>query len=309
MGKSKLVCFIRTLRNWRNCEADVCFEQKSALLRQQGVDVVAEKKKKISQKKSKKGVKKTTLDSDDESEDSDNAPELVETAQSDDEEAESAAVKIPVKVSKKAAAAVAAAAAEESEEEDEEDWEEEEDDVALSDIESENDFAVDDIIPYQKLTIDNHAALTSLLKRIQIPTKNMKFSEHQTMTTAEPTEIKDIHDDMTRELAFYKQALDSATRGRELLKKERVPFERPADYFAEMMKDDEHMDKVKAKLLEAAERKKRSMDARKLRDLKKFGKQVQVAKLQEREKAKKETLEKIQVLKRSRSCRDKHKLD
>ena len=40
-----------------------------------------------------------------------------------------------------------------------------------------------------------------------------------------------------------------------------MPFERPSDYFAEMMKDDEHMDKVKAKLLEAAERKKRSAEA------------------------------------------------
>ena len=54
----------------------------------------------------------------------------------------------------------------------------------------------------------------------------------------------------------------------------------------------------------AAERKKRSEEAKKMRDLKKFGKQVQVAKLQEREKAKKETLEKIQVLKRSEFLSD-----
>lgn len=61
------------------------------------------------------------------------------------------------------------------------------------------------------------------------------------------------------------------------------------------------MEKVKAKLVEEATAKKAAADARKQRDLKKFGKQVQVAKLQERQKAKRETLEKIKVLKRSKS--------
>ncbi|KAG4216565.1 hypothetical protein PC116_g34954, partial [Phytophthora cactorum] len=65
-----------------------------------------------------------------------------------------------------------------------------------------------------------------------------------------------------------------------------------------MVKDDGHMEKVKAKLIEEASAKKASAEARKQRDLKKFGKQVQVAKLQERQKAKRETLEKIKTLKR-----------
>ena len=59
------------------------------------------------------------------------------------------------------------------------------------------------------------------------------------------------------------------------------------------------MEKVKAKMVEEATAKKASAEARKLRDLKKFGKQVQVAKLQERQKAKKDTLDKIKALKRS----------
>ena len=59
------------------------------------------------------------------------------------------------------------------------------------------------------------------------------------------------------------------------------------------------MDKVKTKLIEQATAKKASAEARKLRDLKKFGKQVQIAKQQERAKQKKESLEKIQSLKRS----------
>ncbi len=66
-----------------------------------------------------------------------------------------------------------------------------------------------------------------------------------------------------------------------------------------MLRSNEIMDKVKAKLVEQATNKKAAAEARKLRDLKKFGKQVQVAKQQERAKQKKETLEKISSLKRS----------
>ena len=68
-----------------------------------------------------------------------------------------------------------------------------------------------------------------------------------------------------------------------------------------MVKSDEHMGKIKAKMTEEAAGKKAAAEARKQRDLKKFGKQVQVAKLQERDKAKRETLDKINILKRSES--------
>ena len=110
-----------------------------------------------------------------------------------------------------------------------------------------------------------------------------------------------MNDDLTRELAFYKQCLDSANEARTLLKKEGVPFSRPNDYFAEMVKSDEHMGKIKQKMAEEAANKKAAAEARKQRDLKKFGKQVQVAKLQERDRQKRDTLGKIDLLKRSMS--------
>lgn len=111
--------------------------------------------------------------------------------------------------------------------------------------------------------------------------------------------ISDVNDDLTRELAFYKQCLDSANEARKLLKKEGVPFSRPNDYFAEMVKSDEHMGKIKQKMTEEAANKKAAAEARKQRDLKKFGKQVQVAKLQERDRQKRDMLGKIDLLKRS----------
>jgi rRNA-processing protein EBP2 len=186
----------------------------------------------------------------------------------------------------------------EDEEEDEDDDEEAED-IPLSDIESLASEDKGDIIPHQRLTINNTAALTAALKRIELPYSKLAFSEYQSVTTTEPVEIADIDDDLNRELAFYKQCLSSVKDARGRLKKEGVSFSRPADYFAEMVKSDEHMGKIKAKLIDEAAGKKASAEARKQRDLKKFGKQVQVAKMQERAKEKRDTIEQINLLKRS----------
>lgn len=190
-----------------------------------------------------------------------------------------------------------------ADDEEEEDEEEDEEDIPMSDLEDLPDEDKEDLVPHSRLTINNTSALLASLKRISIPTdKSVSFATHQSVVGVEPTAdgIEDIQDDLKRELAFYAQSLDAAKRARALLKAEGVPFSRPTDYFAEMVKDDGHMEKVKAKLVEEASAKKASAEARKQRDLKKFGKQVQVAKLQERQKAKRETLEKIKTLKRSK---------
>merc|ERR1711939_561054 len=113
------------------------------------------------------------------------------------------------------------------------------------------------------------------LKRIALPISKLTFSEHQSVTTSAPVEIADVSDDLNRELAFYAQSLSAVQEARKQLKA------------------DEHMAKIKAKLIDEAAGKKASAEARKQRDLKKFGKQVQVAKLQERDKERKQTLDNI----------------
>ncbi|KAH8702760.1 eukaryotic rRNA processing protein EBP2-domain-containing protein [Phaeosphaeriaceae sp. PMI808] len=188
--------------------------------------------------------------------------------------------------------------------EDAEEDEDEEDDIPLSDIESLASEDRGDIIPHQRLTINNTAALTAALNRIQLPYSKLAFSEYQAVVTDEPVDIPDVEDDLNRELAFYKQCLSAVKDARKQLKKEGTGFSRPADYFAEMVKSDEHMGKIKQKLIDEAAGKKASAEARKQRDLKKFGKQVQVAKMQERAKEKKDTLEKINLLKRKRQGAD-----
>ncbi len=174
-----------------------------------------------------------------------------------------------------------------------------EEDIPLSDLEDLDDEDKEDIIPHQRLTINNTAALATALKRIALPLKTFQFVDHQSLTTEAPVIIQDVGDDLTRELEFYKQSLDAVKKARELLKKEKQSFSRPTDYFAEMVKADEHMARIKEKLIEAAASKKASAEARKQRDLKKFGKQVQNQKLQERQKEKTALLENVKVLKRS----------
>ncbi|KAK0639045.1 eukaryotic rRNA processing protein EBP2-domain-containing protein [Cercophora newfieldiana] len=187
--------------------------------------------------------------------------------------------------------------------ESEDDDEEEEidvDDLSIGNSSDEEEIAATTRV---RETINNKDALLAALKRIQLDTSSsVPFAYHQSVISVTPTAdaITSIDDDLARELAFMNQSLEAARRARTLLRKEGVPFTRPTDYFAETVRSDETMDKVKAKLIEEASSKKASAEARKLRDLKKFGKQVQVAKQQERAKQKRETLEKISELKKKR---------
>lgn len=176
---------------------------------------------------------------------------------------------------------------------------EEENGIALSDLDDTGSID-EDIVPYQRLTINNTSALQRSLASFALPYSSMTFSEHQTIISTTPTDIPDVDDDLNRELAFYAQSLAAAKEARARLRKEGVPFTRPADYFAEMVKSDEHMGKVKGKLVEDAASKKASQDARRQRDLKKFGKQVQQEKLKERAKEKKDMLDNVKALKRKR---------
>ncbi|MCJ1478801.1 rRNA-processing protein and EBNA1-binding protein ebp2 [Lambiella insularis] len=176
--------------------------------------------------------------------------------------------------------------------------------IPLSDIESLSSDEKGDLVPHQRLTINNTSFLIKAHKSIAAPLASLPFSAHQCVTSSTQISIPDINDDLNRELIFYKQCLDAATEARSHLFKEGVPFTRPTDYFAEMVKSDEHMQKIRAKMTEEAVNKKAAAEARRQRDLKKFGKQVQVAKLQERDKARRETLDKINILKRKRKDAD-----
>ncbi|CUA68842.1 rRNA-processing protein EBP2 [Rhizoctonia solani] len=177
------------------------------------------------------------------------------------------------------------------------DEEEDKDDEAVAlDEASEVD---EDVVPKQKIVVNNEAALKRIRETIELG-KDMPWSETLAFTSSMPLEVPDADDDLNRELAFYKQALDTANAARSKFNAAKLPFSRPSDYFAEMVKSDSHMERIRQRLLDERAGIQKSEAAKKQRELKKIGKQVQVEKLKEREKGKKEMVERVKGLKRKR---------
>ncbi|TKS74246.1 putative rRNA-processing protein EBP2 [Collichthys lucidus] len=94
-------------------------------------------------------------------------------------------------------------------------------------------------------------------------------------------------DDFQREMFFYRQAQAAVLEALPLLNKHGVATKRPDDYFAEMAKSDQHMQKIRKKLISKQLILEKSEKAKKLREQRKFGKKVQVEVIQKRQKEKK----------------------
>ncbi|KAK0434612.1 eukaryotic rRNA processing protein EBP2-domain-containing protein [Armillaria borealis] len=176
---------------------------------------------------------------------------------------------------------------EEEQEADEDDAEDdegdgEEEDVALENVEDVDD----DVVPRQKIEIDNHVALARIHESIQLDT-SLPWTETLVLSYPETIDV-DVNDDLNREVALT------------LAAKHKFPFTRPSDYFAEMVKTDAHMERIRQRLLDESSGIKKSEDKRKEREGKKFGKQVQIEKLKERERSKKDMEERLKGLKRKR---------
>ncbi|XP_035391916.1 probable rRNA-processing protein EBP2 [Electrophorus electricus] len=97
-------------------------------------------------------------------------------------------------------------------------------------------------------------------------------------------------DDFQREMYFYRQAQATVLEALPKLQKCDIPTKRPDDYFAEMAKTDQHMQKIRKKLIQKEMAMEKSEKAKKLREQRKFGKKVQVEVLQKRQKEKKAML-------------------
>ena len=175
---------------------------------------------------------------------------------------------------------------------------EEEEDIPLSDIGSVHSDA--DIVPHQKLYKNDEPALLRSLSKMQLPWGEMSFVEHQTITAPQLNDF-DVTEDLHRELAFYKQASDAAKAARDLLEKAGEQFTRPVDYFAEMVKSEEHMGKIQDRMVKDLAAGRASEKAKRQRMLKKIGKSVEKSKAEDKRLEKKEMHGKI------KSIREKQK--
>ena len=112
---------------------------------------------------------------------------------------------------------------------------------------------------------------------------------------------EDINDDLARETHFYEQALATANAAIRKLKDLGVATRRPDDFYAEMVKSDEHMKRVRAELIFEQTSLETREERRKAREQKRYGKQVQAEKLKERTLQKKESIKSLDKWRKQRA--------
>jgi rRNA-processing protein EBP2 len=104
---------------------------------------------------------------------------------------------------------------------------------------------------------------------------------------------RDVHNDFKREVHFYKQAQQAVITALEMLHSQGVKTKRPDDYFAQMAKSDDHMKRMKQKLL-VIQKKKETHERNKINfQLRKYGKKVQNAVAAERQDKKKKMMNNV----------------
>ena len=95
-------------------------------------------------------------------------------------------------------------------------------------------------------TDSNGKALAAVYEELCVKKQGMAWSESFAVLPEKPLPFGgdgvgsplDVHDDLKRELAFYNMALDAVSEARMACIQLGIPFSRPDDFFAEMVKTD-----------------------------------------------------------------------
>ncbi|XP_053549587.1 probable rRNA-processing protein EBP2 [Bombina bombina] len=120
---------------------------------------------------------------------------------------------------------------------------------------------------------------------------------------AQTSDSINAEDDFQREMCFYRQAQAALLFALPRLHKLKVSTKRPDDYFAEMAKSDQHMQKIRHKLQTKQAAMEKTEKAKQLRALRKYGKKVQIGVLQQRQKEKSSMM--MQIKKYQKGLSDK----
>lgn len=134
-------------------------------------------------------------------------------------------------------------------------------------------------------------AIEALLRKQR--TKVNPDLEYAFVTTTKMSEINDINDEFSREAVFVAQAKKAAEDMLPKLKQLGIPTEVPVTYKGERVKDDKHMAKIRDTLRAKKDTVEKAERVKKLRDLKKMGKKIQQEVLKKRSKEKKDFLDKV----------------
>ncbi|KAK8657145.1 hypothetical protein V6N13_035401 [Hibiscus sabdariffa] len=167
-----------------------------------------------------------------------------------------------------------------------------------SESESESEQEDVKLMEPSKTAIYNREGLVERLEDISWP-ENVDWMHKLSLDIDQEKEV-DVNDDLARELAFYTQALEGTRLAFEKFESMGLPFLRPPDYYAEMVKTDAHMQKVKGKLLAQKRQIEEAEERRKSREAKRIAKEVQAEKLKERAKQKKQEIEEVKKWRKQR---------
>lgn len=166
---------------------------------------------------------------------------------------------------------------------------------------------------FGQTAINNEESILERLKEVELSFYNrleskklikkqgrVPFTEHMTIVSPESVVIPEelaVQDDIKREVAFYNVCRGNVMKGMQFLIQSKVPISRPDDFFAEMFKSDDHMGKVKSRLLKQSVKIK-TFEEKKLRaENKKFHRAIKDHKMKEKHSVKRDNMEAINKLK------------
>lgn len=129
----------------------------------------------------------------------------------------------------------------------------------------------------ERLDIVNDPAPLAPEMAVEIQEQEViRTNQLQNVRKGEPVvalEEDPVMNDFKREMLFHRQAQGAVFEGISRLKELGIPSKRPDDYFAEMAKSDEHMQRVRKRLLRHQKVKEMSEKAKQHRQIKKLAKQ------------------------------------
>jgi len=96
------------------------------------------------------------------------------------------------------------------------------------------------------LVMNNKLGLAAATRGILA--RDLPWEERLDITSRSQCDI-DVNDDLKREVEFYNKAMEAVRFGKQSFKSTTMPFSRPTDFFAEMLKTDAHMAKIKDRLI------------------------------------------------------------
>ncbi|EME26640.1 Probable rRNA-processing protein EBP2 [Galdieria sulphuraria] len=123
-----------------------------------------------------------------------------------------------------------------------------------------------------------------------------------TLLTTLPGHLTDklAMNDLERESVFMEQTSQSVSQVIKTLCERGIPYRRPDDYFAEMVKDDKHMGKIEERLMAEKERLERIQRKKEEREAAKLSKQLQLEREKEKKQKTKQFQENVEQLKKQR---------